>query len=310
MPRTASATGSLWSSPSTSTVKSPVIVPSPVPGPGALQETRQFGEDRRRVTFGGRRLAGGKSDLSLRHCESGDRIHQHQHVAALVTEIFRDGQRQICSLAAQQRRFVRGGDHDDGAGKAVRTEVVLNEFLHFAAALADQTDHGHVGRDVAGEHRQQHRFADAGTGENAQPLAAAAGHEGIERPHAEVERSTNAPPGMGWWRCIAERRRRRTGRKRTLAVDRLAHGIDDASEPADRGPHRIGRRGHERPAPPPYPVERGKRHQQCVARRKILPLRKECGGPPSPPSCGRRSTSPAADPAASTMRPRTPTTRP
>ena len=93
--RTASAIGSLWSSPSTSTVKMPVMVPSPGPGAGPLQEPRQLGEHRRRIALGGRRLAGGKPDLALRHGKAGDRIHQQQHVLALVAEIFGDGERQI-----------------------------------------------------------------------------------------------------------------------------------------------------------------------------------------------------------------------
>src|SRR5438045_2341082 len=106
MPRTASATGSLWSSPSTSTVKSPVIVPSPMPGP---------------------------------------------------------------------------------------------------AGLADEPDPRHVGRDVARQHREEHRLADAGAGEDADALAAAARGEGVERAHAKIERRADAPARMGGRRRVADR---------------------------------------------------------------------------------------------------------
>ena len=218
MPRTASAIGSLWSSPSTSTVKMPVMVPSPGAGAGALQQPRQLGEDRRRIALGGRRLAGGKADLALRHGEAGDRVHQQQHVLVLVAEVFGDGQRQVGGLAAHQRRLVGGRDHHDRAGQALLAEVVLEEFLHLAAALADQPDHRDVGHDVAGQHRQQHRLADAGAGEDAHALAVAAGDEDVQRANAEVERRADAPAGMG------RRRRRR--------------GTDRASAPAAAGPCR------------------------------------------------------------------------
>ena len=44
MARTASATGSLWSPPSTSTLNRPVIVPAPVPGRGPFEQPRQLRE--------------------------------------------------------------------------------------------------------------------------------------------------------------------------------------------------------------------------------------------------------------------------
>ncbi len=199
----------------------------PGSGPGALEQPRQLREHGRRIALGGRRLAGGQADLALGNSETGDRIHQDQHVVVDVAEELGDRQCQIGGLAAHQRRLVRGRDDHHGAGKPGRAEVVLKELLHLAAALADQPDHRNVGLDVAGEHRQQHRFAHAGAGENAHALAAAAGREGIERPHAEIERSAHPPAGMGGRRVVAEAIRRRPRRQRALAVDRLAHRIDD-----------------------------------------------------------------------------------
>ena len=170
-------------------------------GSGALQQPRQLGKHRRRIAFGGRRLAGGKPDLALRHGKAGDRVHQQQHLLVLIAEILGDGERQIARLAPHQRRLVGGRDHHDRAGKSRLAEIVLQELLHLAAALADQPDHRNVGHDVARQHRQQHRFADAGAGENAHALAVAAGDEGVERAHPEIDRGADAPPRM--------RRRRR-----------------------------------------------------------------------------------------------------
>ena len=205
MARTASATGSLWSSPSTSTVNMPVMVPRAGAGPGAFEQPRQFGEHGRRIALGGRRLAGGEADLALRHREARDRVHQHQHVLAEVAEIFGDRQRQIGGLAAHQRGLVGGRDHHHRAREALLAEIVLQELLHLAAALADEADHRDVGHDIAREHREQHRLADARAGEDAHALAAAAGEEGIERAHAEIERRAHAPARMRRRRRVAER---------------------------------------------------------------------------------------------------------
>src|SRR5579872_2871035 len=78
MPRTASAIGSLWSSPSTRTVNRPVIGPATAPSgrTGAFQKLGQLAEHRGRIAFGCRRLAGGQADLALGHGEAGDRVHQ------------------------------------------------------------------------------------------------------------------------------------------------------------------------------------------------------------------------------------------
>jgi hypothetical protein len=43
----------------------------------------------------------------------------------------------VGGLAAHQRRLVGGGDHDDRASETRLTQIVLQEFLHLAAAFAD-----------------------------------------------------------------------------------------------------------------------------------------------------------------------------
>ena len=70
-----------------------------------------------------------------------------------------------------------GARHHDGAPAAFRPEDALDEFLHFAAALADQAHDDDVGAGVARHHAEQHALADAGAGEQADALAAADGQQ-------------------------------------------------------------------------------------------------------------------------------------
>jgi hypothetical protein len=65
-------------------------------------------------------------------------------------------------------------------------------------------------------------------------------------------------------RRVAKRIGRGTRIERALAVDRLAHGVDHAAEPAERGPHRRRRRRHYRAAAATHAFERRERHQQRV----------------------------------------------
>jgi hypothetical protein len=82
-------------------------------------------------------VGGSQADLALGHGEARHRVHQHQYVLAEVAEELRDRQREIGRLAAHQRRLVRGRDHHHRAGEAGGTQIVLQELLHLAAALAD-----------------------------------------------------------------------------------------------------------------------------------------------------------------------------
>ena len=239
MPRTASATGSLWSSPSTSTVNSAVIWPAVPFGPlqsraGAFQQARQLGEHAGRVAARGRRLAGGQPDLAQRQAEPGDAVHQQQHGPALVAEMLGDGHRRVGRLPAQQRRRVRGGDHHDRTRQPVGAQVVLEEFAHFAPAFADQGQHRHVAVGVAGQHGEQGGLADAGAGEQAEALALAAGGEAIERANAEIEPRSQPRAGGGFRRGDAHRAR--ASRRAAGRRGRPAAG------PAGRAPGRARRR--------------------------------------------------------------------
>jgi hypothetical protein len=120
-------------------------------------------------------------------------------------------------LPPHQGRLVRRRNHHDRAGETGIAQVLLQEFLDLAAALAHQANDRDIGLDIAGQHREQYRFADPGAGKDADALAAAARHERVEHAHAEVERAADPSSRMRRRRACPERKRRRTDRQRALA---------------------------------------------------------------------------------------------
>lgn len=119
---------------------------------------------------------------------AGQRVHQQQYVLALVAEVLGDPRAVLRGTQAHQRRVVgRRGDHH-GALEAFLAEDLVDELLHLAAPLADQTDDDDVGPGETGHHPQQHRLAHPGTGEQAEALAAADREQAIDRADADVER--------------------------------------------------------------------------------------------------------------------------
>ena len=116
VPRMVSATGSLWSSPSTSTEKMPVIEPLPsLAGAGALQKLRQIAEDARRIAARDRGLAGRQRDVARRMGEARDEIDDEQHRFAAVAEIFGDRHGGLRRQPPHHRALVAGRDDRDGA---------------------------------------------------------------------------------------------------------------------------------------------------------------------------------------------------
>ena len=162
---------------------------------GPLHQLRQQGEDRGGIAAGGGRLAGGQPDLALRQGEAGQRVHQQQHVLALVAEVFGDGRGRQGRLHADQGRLVAGGHHDHALGQPCGAQVALDELVDLAAALADQGDDDHVGRGVAGHHAQEHALAHARAGEDPHPLPLAAGQQAVDRADAGGQRLADPRPG-------------------------------------------------------------------------------------------------------------------
>ena len=125
---------------------------------------------------------------------------------APIAEIFRRAHGDESRLAAGERRFVgrRGDDH--AAGKArFGPEIILDKFLHFAAAFADQTNDDDISLGIARKHGEQDRFPHARAREDAHALAFAAGGKGIERPDAKIELAPDAATLMRRRRRSAER---------------------------------------------------------------------------------------------------------
>uniref|UniRef100_A0A6V1RAB4 Uncharacterized protein n=1 Tax=Heterosigma akashiwo TaxID=2829 RepID=A0A6V1RAB4_HETAK len=197
----------------------------------AFDQLRQLGEAAGWVALGGRRLADGQRDLALRHRVAGQAVHQQQHMPPLVAEVFGDGGRVMRALQAHQRRRVGRCGNDDAAPAAFLAQDVLDEFLHLAAALADQADDDHIRLGVARHHAEQHALADAGAGEQAQALAAAHRQQGIDGPHAGIQRRAHR---------VAVHRIDRAAHHGLVvdagqvaaAVQRMAMRVDDAAEQA------------------------------------------------------------------------------
>jgi hypothetical protein len=119
---------------------------------------------------------------------------------------------------------------------------VLDELLHFAAPFADQPDDDHVGGGVAGHHADQHRFAHAGAGEQAHPLAAPDGEQAVDGADADVQRLADGGALQRVDRARLERAR-------------VAHG--ERAEAVEGGRRRRQRgRGARRPSAGAWPGRR------------------------------------------------------
>src|SRR5262245_27125257 len=94
-----------------------------------------------------------------------------------------------------------------------------------------------------------------------------------------------------------------------LAVTRFAKCIYHAPEPAGRWPHRARNRRYQRPAAATHAFQRGERHEQRVRSGKSDDLARN--GLAGSLDDHRAPTDMACSgPATSTIKPRTPTTRP
>jgi hypothetical protein len=139
-------------------------------------------------TARGRCFADGETDLALRLRETRQRIHDEQHGEPALAEIFGNGRRQPRAMQADERRIVgRRRDHH-AAPSAFGPENAIDEFLHFAAAFANQSDDDHVGRGVARHHAEQHGFTDAGAGEET---------DALPRPTVSKELMDRTPTSSG-----------------------------------------------------------------------------------------------------------------
>jgi hypothetical protein len=223
-------------------------------------------------------------------------VHHAQHVLALVAEILGERQRQIGRLPPHQRRLVGGRDHHHRAREPLLAEVVLHEFLHLAAALADQADH----RDVASTLRASiDSSTDLPTPEPAKMPMRWPGSrwEGVERAHAEIERRADPLARMRGGGGAAERiGRRPCGSGPLPSIGSPIALTTRPSQAADGAA--------------PHAFESGERHHHRIVAGEADHL---AGNETAVPvSITMRAPTDIAwiGPATSTIRPRTPTTRP
>jgi hypothetical protein len=127
--------------------------------------------------------------------------------------------------------LVGGGDHDDSPGEAFGAKGLLNKLPHLPASFADQTDHHRIAARLTRQHRQEHALADARSGEDAKPLASAAGGEDVHGADAKIKALSYPASRVGGGRRGAEGISDGPLRQRPLAVDGLAEGVDDAAAP-------------------------------------------------------------------------------
>src|SRR6185437_2440487 len=151
------------------------------------------------------------------------------HTRAAVAEIFGDCRCEPRPVQAHQRRMIRGRGDDHGPRAVLRTQDALDEFLHFAAALADQPHDDHIRAGVAGHHAEKHALADAAAGEESHALPAAYGEERVDRADPDVERLADRMPQQRVDRTTRQAYGRAAG-KGTETIERLCIAVDDAAE--------------------------------------------------------------------------------
>ena len=196
---------------------------------GTFDELRQKCIYRRRKTSRRGRFAGGEADLALRQSESGQRVHDQEHVFALIAKVLGNRRGRRRGLHAHQRRLVAAGHDHNALGQPGGSQIAFDEFVDFPPALADQRDDVDVGRRVASHHAQENAFADARAGEDSHPLTFAAGQEPVDRTHAGRQGAIDPwPVARVRWRAV-EGDAVVQGRTR-MVVNHLAVGIDDSAQ--------------------------------------------------------------------------------
>ena len=178
---------------------------------------------------------------------------------ALIAEVLSDRGRGEGGLDAHQRRLIRGCDDHDGALERI-AEVAFDELTHLASTLADERDHVDRGAARARDHAQQRGLADARAGEDAEALSAPAGHETVERAHAEPDTFGDARARECFGRgCDRGARDARRGRP---AVVGNAEPIDDPSEQTIADSDAEGLAGRQHARARSDAVQLAERHQQ------------------------------------------------
>ena len=121
------------------------MVPAFGAGAGPLEQPRQFGEDGRRIALV---VGGSPTERPISRCAMAKRVTE-----SISSSTSLPSSRKYS--ATRERQIRRLAAHGAGSSEVATTttergallaEIVLEEFLHFAAAFADQADHRDVGR--------------------------------------------------------------------------------------------------------------------------------------------------------------------
>ena len=150
---------------------------------GPFQQLSHHRESRRRVTASGGRFTYGQADFALRHAGTGQGIHHQQDVAARVPVVLSDPGSSESGAFAQHRGLIRSRHHHDRTGQTLLAQVIFQKLPDLPPALAHQGDNTDFGIRAASNHRHQSRFADPGTGKQANALASPQSHQGVQNPH-------------------------------------------------------------------------------------------------------------------------------
>ncbi len=165
--------------------------------PGSLQKLGESRIDGRRIAPGNRRFSRSQPNLPLGHCKPGQRVHHHEHIVALVLEIFRYGSGCKGAFHALHRRLIRCGHHQHRPCQPFFAQISFQKLTDFPASLTYQGDDVYVGFHVAGDHSKQCALAHSAAGENPHSLAFAYGKKSVYGLHPEFENLSDSRSRKG-----------------------------------------------------------------------------------------------------------------
>ena len=129
--------------------------------------------------------------------KAGNGVEQEEDIVALVPEMFGGRHRAVGCPLLRARRFAgrRGDDHrlrHDGLW-----QHIADELVHLTRTLADQSNDDPVGLEARRQRSEKRRFADAGAGKQAEPLALADRQQRIGHHPARRQALADTAPRMG-----------------------------------------------------------------------------------------------------------------
>ena len=215
----------------------------------ALQKPRVNVKNVARKGLPSRRLVGEERKLAVGRGVLGEVVDDDERMAALVAEVFGDGEAGEGRDPLQRGRGGGGGDDEDAALRRAHRLDQLDHALDRRRPLADRDiDADHVGALLVDDRVDgDRRLAGGAVADDQLPLAAAEGEQGVDHQHAGRDRLFNQRP-------VDDRRRRsfdgpeRLGRNRLVAVERTAERVNDTPEQAraDRHARDLAGRRHQR----------------------------------------------------------------